>query len=334
MDTLTAIFVFIVGAMTGSFLNVCIVRLPRRESIVVPRSRCVHCQKQIPWYDNIPLLSYWILKRCCRFCGKPISFRYFVVEVLTASLFLFFYLRFGLTSVFLSYLVFLMGLIIATFIDLELRIIPDEISVGGMFVGFLASLMVPALHETSFPILGWGRLLMRIIVGICVAAMLWDFLSKREVLEKGDIKFFTFIGVVLLMDLGIELFLPPIGAVLKGSSIYLLGLDAAIIGAMIGGGAIYVMGLLGDFLFKRESMGGGDVKLMAMIGAFLGWKLVVLSFFVAPFFGAIYGIIEKLRTKDSAIAYGPFLSLGALVCLFWGETILSWIFAGPLLQIP
>ena len=75
-------------------------------------------------------------------------------------------------------------------------------------------------------------------------------------------------------------------------------------------------------------MGGGDVKLMAMVGAFLGWKLALLAFFIAPFFGAIYGIIEKIRTKDSAIAYGPFLSLGALLSLLFGEAILAWILGG------
>ncbi len=86
--------------------------------------------------------------------------------------------------------------------------------------------------------------------------------------------------------------------------------------------------MLGDFLFKKESMGGGDVKLMAMVGAFMGWKMAILAFFIAPFFGAVYGIIEKIRTKDTAIAYGPFLVLGALICLFWGNAIIDWIMRG------
>jgi len=83
--------------------------------------------------------------------------------------------------------------------------------------------------------------------------------------------------------------------------------------------------LLGDIIFRKESMGGGDIKLMAMIGAFLGWKLAVVTFFLAPFFGMIYGIIEKIRTKDSAIAYGPFIVAGALLSLFYGDQILSWL---------
>ena len=75
-------------------------------------------------------------------------------------------------------------------------------------------------------------------------------------------------------------------------------------------------------------MGGGDVKLLAMVGAFLGWKLAIVAFFVAPFFGAVFGVIEKIRTKDSTIAYGPFLVLGSLVSLFWGNHILFWIANG------
>ena len=93
---------------------------------------------------------------------------------------------------------------------------------------------------------------------------------------------------------------------------------------------IYAMGLFGDILFKKESMGGGDVKLMAMVGAFLGWKLAVLAFFIAPFFGAIFGIVEKIRTKDSTMPYGPFLVLGTLVSLFYGNEIIRWILAGGL----
>ncbi len=328
MDNLIAVFIFIFGAIVGSFLNVCIVRLPHQKSIVVPNSHCVHCKQLISWHDNVPLLSYWILGGKCRICKAKISIRYFIVELLTAILFLIFYLQFGLDPVLWPYLIFLGGLIVATFIDLEHRIIPDEISIGGMYVGFACSLLVPALHAGTIPNLLWGRLLMRILVGICALAMISDFLTKKEKLDKDDLKFFLFIGIVLGMDLIIERVFPaPQEA--QGLARNILALDASLVGAMVGGGAIYAMGLLGDFLFKKESMGGGDVKLMAMIGAFLGWPLVILSFFVAPFFGAVYGIVEKIRTKDSAIAYGPFLSIGALVCLFWGGDILNWILIQP-----
>jgi len=103
---------------------------------------------------------------------------------------------------------------------------------------------------------------------------------------------------------------------------------ASVIGVLVGGGSIYLMGTLGEWVFKKEAMGGGDVKLLAMIGAFLGWKLALLTFFIAPFFGAIVGIIEKIRTKDSTIAYGPYLVLGALVSMFWGDWIIRWVMNG------
>ena len=96
--------------------------------------------------------------------------------------------------------------------------------------------------------------------------------------------------------------------------VHLHSIGLSLLGVLVGGGSIYLMGMLGDFLFKKESMGGGDVKLMAMVGAFMGWKMAILAFFIAPFFGAIYGIVEKIRTKDTAIAYGPFLVLGSIIC--------------------
>jgi leader peptidase (prepilin peptidase) / N-methyltransferase len=261
------VVMFIFGSLVGSFLNVCIVRMPHEKSIVQPGSHCVHCKKPLVWHDNIPFISYLALTGRCRFCREKISPRYFIVEFITASAFLTFYLHFGLTSLLLPYLVMVSCFIVATFVDFEHRIIPDEISVGGMLAGLIFSLFIPALH-----------------------------------------------GIV-----------PDPQQVVVGH-LYSLGLS--LLGILVGGGSIYAMGVLGDFLFKKESMGGGDVKLLAMIGAFLGWKMAVLTFFVAPFFGAVFGIIEKIRTKDTAIAYGPFLALGALICLFWGNEILDWIMSG------
>ena len=259
--------VFLVGAITGSFLNVCIVRMPLGKSVVTPRSHCVHCQKMIPWYDNIPFFSYIFLGGKCRYCKTGISFRYFLVELITGLAFLGFYLYFDLSPQFFAYLVMISCFIVATFVDFEHRIIPDEISVGGMCIGIILSLFMPELH-----------------------------------------------GLTRDPALGIK----P----------YLLSLGLSLLGVLIGGGLIYAMGLLGDIIFKKESMGGGDVKLLALVGAFLGWKMALLTFFVAPFFGAVYGVVEKIRTKDSAIAYGPFLVLGALISLFWGNQIIAWILSG------
>ena len=258
------VMIFIFGIIIGSFLNVCIVRLPYEKSVIRPRSHCVKCKKTIPWYNNIPLVSYILLKGKCRFCGEKISFRYFLVELLTGLSFVGFYLYYGLTASVFAYFVMISCFIVATFVDFEHRIIPDEVSVGGMCVGLVLSLFIPSLH-----------------------------------------------GLVVSPGSGIQ----P----------YLLSFWYSIVGVLIGGGSIYLMGLLGDFIFKKESMGGGDVKLMALVGAFMGWKLALLTFFVAPIFGALYGIEEKIRTKDSTIAYGPFLVMGAIISLFWGQLIINWL---------
>jgi leader peptidase (prepilin peptidase)/N-methyltransferase len=257
MELIIGIFVFILGSIIGSFLNVCIVRMPKEESVVLPRSHCVSCKKTIPWYDNIPLISFFLLKGKCRFCKTNISMRYVLVELLTAVSFFGFYRYFGLDAILWPYLVMLSGFIIATFVDIEHRIIPDEVTIGGMVVGLLFSLAVPQLHQTDQHLIGGLR---------------------------------------------------------------------SLIGILIGGGSIYLMGLIGDFLFKKESMGGGDVKFMAMVGAFLGWKLALLAFFIAPFFGAVVGIVVKIRTKESLIPYGPFLVIGSLIALFFSKEIFAWLF--------
>jgi leader peptidase (prepilin peptidase)/N-methyltransferase len=262
---LEKIVVFIFGSIVGSFLNVCIYRLPLEESIVFPGSHCTKCKKSIPWYDNIPFISYILLSGRCRFCREKISPRYFLVEFLTASLFLLFYLKFGFSFRFFLYVIFAGGLIVATFVDFAHRIIPDEISVGGTAVGFLMnSLRGLTLNPLSF--------------------------NYRPLVDS-------------------------------------------LLGIIIGGGIIFATGYLFDLVYfkllkhppiqgETESMGGGDVKLLAMIGAFLGWKAALLTFFLAPFFGMAVGIFNMVVKKDHLIPYGPFLSLAALMTIFWQYKIL------------
>ena len=268
------IFIFILGSMVGSFLNVCIYRLPLEQSIIKPRSHCPHCKKIIPWYDNIPFISYLILKGRCRFCKKRISFRYFLIEFITASVFLIFYIRYGLSFDFIFYTIFACALIIATFVDIQHRIIPDEISLGGIVVGLLFGVV-------------------------------------RSFIQPGGFHFERPI-INLIFD-------PP--PVLN-----------SFLGVLFGGGIIYLTGKGFDlFWFKllkkgpidgeTESMGGGDVKLLAMIGAFLGWQIAVLTFFIAPVFGAIVGGLNLFFRKQHTIPYGPFLSLAAFVSLFWADRI-------------
>ena len=242
--------------------------MPKGESVVWPRSHCPRCQKRIPGYDNIPFISFLLLRGRCRFCHEKISWRYPLVELLTALLMLALFNRFGLTYEFFLYMVMLWGLIVATFVDIPHRIIPDEISVGGMILGFI---MVSVTGFAFNPLRFYFSPMLRSALGI-----------------------------------------------------------------LIGGGIIYATGMLFDLVYfkllkrppingETESMGGGDVKLLAMIGAFMGWKMAVLTFFLAPFMGIVIGLINLASKKDHTIPYGPFLSIAALVSLFWGERILSWI---------
>jgi leader peptidase (prepilin peptidase)/N-methyltransferase len=251
--------VFMFGSIVGSFLNVCIYRLPKGRSVVFPGSHCPNCTAPIHWYDNIPILSYLFLGGKARCCKARISFRYFIVEVLTAAAFLVLFSAFGLTPKFFAYLIMVSGLIIATFVDFEIQEIPDEVSIGGLAVGLILSIAFPSmLNEVS---------------------RLNSFLNS-------------------------------------------------FLGALVGGGMIYAMGMLGEFAFKKEAMGGGDVKLLAMIGSFIGWKLVVLTFFLAPVFGSVVGIILKVKHGKDIMPYGPYLSLAAVCAIFFGEKIIHLLLYG------
>src|SRR4030067_1339749 len=135
----------IFGALLGSVLNVCIYRLPKEESIVWPGSHCPHCKKPIEFYDNIPLVSYLLLRGRCRYCKEPISIQYPLVEGITALSSLFLLMKFGVTLSYLIYFAFVAALIVITVIDLHHQIIPDVISLPGIGVGLLASLILPKI---------------------------------------------------------------------------------------------------------------------------------------------------------------------------------------------
>lgn len=259
---------FIFGSVMGSFLNVCIYRMPLGKSVVWPGSHCPECEKRIPWYDNIPFISYVLLRGKCRFCKRKISPRYLVVELLTAALFVILYGIFGLSYDLFFYLLFACLLVVATFVDLKHRIIPDEISVGGLIVGFILS----------------G------IKGVSIGPVSFNYHPMLN----------SFLGII------------------------------------IGGGIIYSTGVIFDLVYfkllkrppiqgETESMGGGDVKLLAMIGAFLGWQMALITFFLSPFLGLIPGVINMFCKKDHTIPYGPFLSLSAFISLLWADKIISLV---------
>lgn len=183
------LFAFVLGAVVGSFLNVCIYRLPKNESIVFPPSRCPGCGKHIRWFDNIPIISYMLLAGRCRSCKTRISIRYPLVELLNALLTLFLFMRFGPTLAFLVLFLFCSAMVVITFIDLDHQIIPDIISLPGIVAGFIFSFFIPQL--------GWLNSLIGIVVGggsLWLVAAGYELLTKKEGMGGGDIKLLAMMG--------------------------------------------------------------------------------------------------------------------------------------------
>jgi leader peptidase (prepilin peptidase)/N-methyltransferase len=193
------IFAIIFGAVVGSFLNVCICRLPRDESIVFPPSHCPKCDFNIPFYDNIPILSYIILRGKCRSCGLPISIQYPLVELVNGLLILFLFMKFGASLTFLVMFIFCSALVVITFIDLEHQIIPDVISLPGIPLGFISSLFISDLYHEGM-LLGWKSSLIGIVVGgggLWLVATGYELVTRKEGMGGGDIKFLAMMGAFL-----------------------------------------------------------------------------------------------------------------------------------------
>lgn len=231
------------GAILGSFANVLIHRMPRDVSIVYPGSRCPHCQAPIRAKDNVPVLSYLLLRGRCRSCGGRISARYPLVELLMAILTVAVWSAFTGPLPRLAGLGFAFLMVVITFIDLDHQLILNRITYPGIAAGLLLSAAqdraVPALLAAS----GAGALIAAIVV------------------------------------------------------------------------------------LSRGGMGGGDIKLAALIGAFLGWPGVAVALFTGFMAGGVVGIgllALRLRGRKDAIPFGPWLAVGALVALFWGDAIAAW----------
>ena len=256
------LIVSLFGLIVGSFLNVCIYRIPRGLSIIIPSSRCPSCNTPIKPWDNIPIVSYILLGGKCRFCQAKISFRYPLVELLNAIMYALILWRFDFGWHTVIYFVFSSSLIVITFIDLDFQIIPDKITLSGIPIGFL-------------------------------------------------------VGSFLLPD--------PFAR----SS--LLGMKESLIGMATGFGLFYLVALIGSAIFKKEALGGGDVKMMAMVGALMGWKTVLLTTFLGSLTGSIVGVllmVLKGKDRKAQLPFGPFLALGTIITLFYGQEILSWYLGG------
>jgi leader peptidase (prepilin peptidase)/N-methyltransferase len=186
------IITFILGACIGSFLNVCIYRIPESRSIVSPGSACPNCNTEIKFYDNIPIISWLLLLGKCRTCSEPISVRYPLVELLTGLLALASVIRFGVSADCFIYYIFICALVVITFIDLDLQIIPDIISLPGIPLGFLASFL---LTSVSFK----DSLIGILIGGGSLFLVAWGYqlVTGKEGMGGGDIKLLAMIGAFI-----------------------------------------------------------------------------------------------------------------------------------------
>lgn len=217
------IFLFMVGACVGSFINVCIYRLPRSESIVRPRSRCPSCGAKIAWFDNVPILSFLILKGRCRSCKKRISARYIIVEALSGFICVLLFLHFGLTAKFFILWCLLNSLIVASFIDLRFHEIPDIITLPGIVIGLsLAGLYPPLMNEVK-NIPSFLHSLLGVLAGggaIYLAGFIGEFIFKKEAMGGGDVKLLAMIGSFIGWKLALfTFFLAPFFGSIAGIAV-------------------------------------------------------------------------------------------------------------------
>ena len=249
MTAFFAVLLGLLGLAVGSFLNVCIYRLPRRESLNWPASHCPSCSRPLAWYENIPVISWIVLRGRCRTCREAISPIYPVVEIITAAVFVAGYGIYDLTPLVAARLLFACAMIVLFAIDFRHYILPNVITLPGIAVGFVLSV-----------------------------------------------------------------FLPP-------------GWQASLIGLLAGGGLLFLIAETYYRLRGIEGLGMGDVKMLAMIGAFLGWKLMLVTLVLASFAGSFVGIglmVGRRGDMKAALPFGTFLAVGALVAAVVGDPLLNW----------
>lgn len=276
-DVAGFILVGVFGAAVGSFLNVVIHRVPREESIVFPNSACPKCGAAIKQYDNIPILSWLLLRGKCRGCKEPISIRYPAVELLNAVLWLLVFWQFGLSPLLPVGLVIVSVIVALMFIDAEHMILPNAITYPFLLFALSVRLVLPLVFgDTVF----------------------------------SDMSYSPLSGILVEYP---------------AAAVSLLG---AILGTAAGGGSLWIVGEAWKRFRGVEAMGLGDVKMMFGVGALLGWRLSLLSIFIAAFAGAIVGGVLIASKKDKSlqtqIPFGIFLGIGSIAAFLFGERIIAW----------
>jgi len=329
---------FILGAVIGSFLNVCIYRIPQHErlwdalrGLTHPPSHCPYCQTPIRIHDNIPILGWLLLRGRCRHCRHGISIRYPAIEFLNGLLFVLVYwfeIPPEITGAFtdsslytplgpqgdwksawcspmavlhwryLYHMVLVETLVVATFIDFDLRIIPDAVTVPAMIAGLVGGLILG--HVYIVPV--WFQ-----------RADLWQFIAGIFIITETPPPEWlqTWAGTEMLTD-------AAVAPAWVRQYPHLHGLAVSVAGFLVGGGIVWGVRLIGYWVLRQEAMGFGDVTLMAAIGAFLGWQPTVMVFFLAPLCALVVIAVCWIFLPQREVPYGPYLSLATLiVLLFW-----------------
>jgi leader peptidase (prepilin peptidase)/N-methyltransferase len=350
-------FAFVLGAAVGSFLNVCIYRWPADLSINKPRrSFCPACKQAIPWHQNLPLISWILLRGRCANCGAKIAFRYFAVELITALLFLAIWQSFPWQTA-IAYWIFASLLIVGTFIDLEHFIIPDRVTIGGIVAGVACSVAVPALMRADSRLAASVRSLLAAALGYVILLIVLEagkiaFGRKRIEFDAPTPFTWTKRGDDADLVVGTEESLWSDYFAREKDRLLLECEEARLDHRTYGNvtldfrydrvtaeGHLFMLddmtqisGVARELVIPREAMGRGDLKFLAAIGAFLGWRAVLFSLFAGSLLGSIVGLITLVvgkRVWSAKLPFGPYLAFGALNWMFYGNLFLHW-YAGLL----
>lgn len=354
-----ALLVLPFGLIIGSFLNVVIYRVPRGESVAFPASHCGSCGAAVKPYDNIPVLSYLILRGQCRACRTPFSWRYPLVEALVGGLFFALVFRHGLTWMSVAEMIFVAIIVALTFIDGEHMLLPDVITYPALLFAVVAITAVTyvSFENGSPPLNAWlpdflGTTSFAQWVGYVAIALavpaLWCVDKIENVLfgkyhdfddaeETEEDKAFSLrweqqttrvVRATMIVGGIAQLLWWIVAAKSTPHSFYAsFGLLQAVVGALVGGGALWMFRAAFFYVRGIEGMGLGDIKLMAVVGAFLGWQLVLLVFLFGTLLGSLVGGLAAIVSRQGMKFRFPFgvpLGIATIVTLFYGQAILHW----------